>query len=318
MSFDLCSSSFDNTGAVKCDRRRGIPKKVIIGGKVFATGDYTSQSVFDAALLAAFKVAKGAAGKLYPFPEITGVTDTTEANTESTLGAFGPKVTLVEGKPGYVFDVIAGTDQEKRLRKFNGQQVPVFILDDSNTVWGKKDSSGNFSGTDVLIHTTPHKFGDAQAGQTTKVAISFVSTSDLYDSAAFIDTDLSASDMVGQIDFTLSEAVASVANVHTIKAVAATAGINSSVNLYDYFDDEIAAAGAWVAGTGTDYGTSLTITTVAKDATNKAWDITFDSTEYTALGSGAKIKINLAAPSALDALGVTETEGIAVIATKSA
>jgi hypothetical protein len=97
--WSLCGSVGANTGAVKCDRRRGIPKKIVIGSKTFDSDDYASASTFDDAFLAALKLATGDADKLYPFPEITGVTDATEANKESTLGAFGPKITLIEGRP---------------------------------------------------------------------------------------------------------------------------------------------------------------------------------------------------------------------------
>jgi hypothetical protein len=58
------------------------------------------------------------------------------------------------------------------------------------------------------------------------------------------------------------------------------------------------------------------MTSMAVNSGNKGWDITFDSTAYTALSTGAKIKINLADPTTLDAADVTGIEGVAVIATK--
>lgn len=316
MPFSLCGSVGANTGAIKCDRRRGIPKKVIVGGAEFDSNDYATQSAFDTAFLAAFKLATGSAEKLFPFPEITGVSDGTEANKEATLGAFGPKVVLIEGKPSYTFDVLAGTTLEKALRKFNGQQVPVFILDDSNAVWGKLSSAGVFSGTDVLIFTSPHKFGDGSNGQTTKVTISFVSASDLYDSAAFVESALSASDMIGQVDFVLSEYASHASNVFKLQAKAATSDPGNSINLYDYYADEIAATAAWSVKTGAGYTTSVTLTSVAKNSANKGWDITLDNTEFGALSSGAKLKFSLVSPASLEAIDVFEVESIAVIATK--
>jgi hypothetical protein len=316
MSFSLCGSVGANTGVIKCDRRRGIPKKIIIGSAVFDSTDYASASAFDAAFIADFKLATGNASKLYPFPEITGASDKTEANKESTLGAFGPKVTLIEGRPAYEFDVIAGSTLEKSLRKFNGQQVPVFIVDNSNAIWGKLDENKDFVGTDCLIFTTPHKFGDGANGQTTKVSISFVSASDFSDSAAFIETALSISDMVGLLDVTLAEYAAHAFNVHKMKGFIPTSSPGVSLNLYDNYADELASAALWTAFTGATFATPLTITSIAKNVSNKGWDITFDSTAYTALSAGAKIKINLATPDVLDAADVTGIEGIAFIATK--
>lgn len=316
MSFSLCGNVGANTGVIKCDRRRGIPKKVIVGSKEFAPGDYASQSTFDGEFLAAFSLATGDPDKLYPFPEITGVTDKADANKESTLGAFGPKVVLIEGKPAYEFDVIAGTTLEKQLRKFNGQQVPVFIVDDANVIWGKLDSNGNFLATDVLIFTTPHKFGDGANGQTTKVSISFVSAGDVYDSGAFIETNLSMADMAGLLDVTLAEYAAHAVNVHKIKGYIPTSSPGTSLNLYDNYADELASAALWTAFTGATFITALAITSVAKNTANKGWDITFDSTAYTALSTGAKILIGLADPATLVAADVTGVEGIPVIAVK--
>jgi hypothetical protein len=316
MSFSICGSGGANTGAFQCDRRRSIPKKIIIGGKQFTSGEYGTQSAFDAALIAAFKLATGSSIKLYPFPEITGVSDKTEANKEATLGAFGPKVSLVEGKPAYEFDVIAGSALEKQLRKFNGQQVPVFIVDDSNAVWGKLDSTSKFVGTDVLIFTTPHKFGDGSNGQTTKVSISFVSSADVYDSAAFVVSALSISSMVGLNDGIISEYAAHASNVYKMKVKIATSQAGQYVDVYDYFATELAASAQWVAYTGATLSTPLTITSIAGNAANKGWDITFDTTLYTALAAGAQIKIGLASPAVLDAAGITGLEGVAIITVK--
>lgn len=314
MSFSICGVGGANTGAIKCDRRRSIPKKIIIGGAEYQAADYASQSVFDAAFLADFKLAAGSSTKLFPFPEITGVTDKTEASKESTLGAFGPKVTLIEGRYAVEFDVIAGVTLEKQLRKFNGQQMPVFILDDSNALWGKIDSNGVFSGCDALIFTTPHKFGDGANGQTTKVSISFVSAADTYDSAAFVETGLSGSDMVGLLDAEVSK-ISNASNIYEMGIEIETAGAGVSLNVYDNFSTELANASLWkatVVATGVDH----TITSVAANATTKGWTVTLDSTQYTALAAGAKVQIELVDPAALDAADVVGIESVATIVTK--
>jgi hypothetical protein len=316
MSFSLCGNVGANTGVIKCDRRRGIPKKIIVGSKEFDSSDYASSSAFDAALLASFKLATGDPDKLYPFPEITGVTDKADANKEGNLGAFGPKVILIEGKPAYEFDVIAGTSLEKFLRRFNGQQVPAFISDDANAFWGQLDSDAKFKGYNALVFVSPHKFGDGANGMTTKVALSFVSAGEVYDSAAFMEIGLSIADMQGLLDVTLAEYAAHASNVHKIKGFVPTASPGISLNLADSFTTELAVGGLWTAFTGTTFATALTITSVAYNSGNKGWDITFDSTAYTALSTGAKIKINFADPATLDAADVIGIEGIAVIVTK--
>ena len=72
--------------------------------------------------------------------------------------------------------------------------------------------------------------------------------------------------------------------------------------------------GNWEAFTGTSYGTALTITSVA--ITSGELVVTFDSTAYTALSSGAKIKFKMKAPTVLDAASIFDIESIPVIITK--
>jgi hypothetical protein len=167
-----------------------------------------------------------------------------------------------------------------------------------------------------LIFTSPTCFGDGANGQTTKVTLSFVSAGQVYDSAAFIETNLSLSDMEGLLDVTLAEYAAHASNVYKIKGFIPSSSPNTSLNLYDSFADDLAVAGMWDAKSGTTFTTNLPITSVAKNTSNKGWDITLDSTAFTALSSGAKIKISLADPTTLDGGDVTGVEGIPVIVTK--
>jgi hypothetical protein len=60
-----------------------------------------------------------------------------------TLG-YGTQIKLLRSKPGYEFDVLAGSSLEKKLIAFDGKQVPLFILDDQSNVWGVQDADGNF------------------------------------------------------------------------------------------------------------------------------------------------------------------------------
>jgi hypothetical protein len=86
-------------------------------------------------------------------------------------------------------------------------------------------------------------------------------------------------------------------------------------NTYDEVGALIAAL-TFTAGTGTNYGTSLAITSVAVDATLKCLTVTFDSTAFGLLSSGAAIKLMPPTPATLDAADVTETELVSVILTK--
>jgi hypothetical protein len=314
MSFSICGTVGANTGAIECDVRRGIPANIVVGGAAFTEAEYATAAAFKTAFKSRLKLATGSNEKLFPFPEIQGVTNKTEAPKEGTLG-LGLKEILLDGKPGYEFDVVVGTSLEKRLRKFNSQQIPVMILDQNGNIWGKLDDDNKFIGTKVLIYIVGQAFGDGNGSTMTKIQISFVSAKDFYDSAAFVTSTLTSSDMVGLLDADLSY-VSKASNVYKVKAHIATAQAGVKLSVYDQFADALASADKWVAKTGAGFETTLAITTVAKDTAIKGWTITFDSTAFTALSAGASIKLSLVDPATLDAADIVDIEGVPVILTK--
>lgn len=317
MAFSLCGSIDTNTGAINCDVRKAVAKNLIIGGYSFSSSDYTDSTTFQSAYSAAVKLAKGSSNKLFPFPEIQGITNNQEANAEGTLG-LGLKFILREGKPAYAFDIVVGTALERKLRKFNKQTVPVFIGDDANNVWGRKDANGNFIGYQALIFVSGKPWSDGSSVDTerSQVIVSFLSATDVFDNSFYMPIDFDINSITGLLDVEFREPAAHVSNAHKVIAEIESGKLTGKLNVYDTYADEFETEALWTAYTGANFTTALTITTAAKDATNKGWTITFDSTAYTALSSGAKIKLNFAAPSVLDAADVTGIEGNAIILTK--
>jgi hypothetical protein len=314
MSFNLCGAIGDNTGEVDCDITRGNPIKIAPGGATFSSSDYADQTTMDAAILTKLLLPNGNSQKLYPFPVIQGTTDQTEAAKTGSLG-YGLKIKLLRSKPGYEFDVLAGTSLEKRLIAFDGQIIPLYILDDKSQFAGVKDSSGTFKGANYLIGVEPRPYGDAQNPKTTKITISIVDTQDFTENAYFYKTALSSSSIVGLKNVVLSEPSAHSTNVYKIKMKIPTSVLGGDLDIYDDFGTAIAAL-TFTAGTGASYGASLAITSVAVDATLKALTVTFDSTAFTALASGTKIKLTPPTPAVLDAADVTGIELLPIILTK--
>lgn len=317
MSFSICGSIDTNTGSINCDIRRAVARIPILGGKAFSSSEYADSDSFHTALSAAVKLAKGSASKLFPFPEIQGVTNQQEANAEGTLG-LGLKFIMREGKPGYAFDIVVGSALEKKLRKFNKQTVPVFIADDADNVWGKLDSNSNFVGLEALVFVTGKPFSDGASveNERSQVIIQFKSAKDFFDNSAFMPIDFDLNSVTGLLDVNFREPSAHVSNAHKVIAEIETGKLTEKINVYDTYADEFEDEALWTAFTGAGYTTALTITSVAKDTVNEGWTVTFDNTAYTALSAGAKIKLNFAAPSVLDAADVTGIEGNAIILTK--
>jgi hypothetical protein len=151
MATSLCGSAgYENTGQVACDLERGNPIMILGGGATFSPADYADQATMDAAIIAKLKLANGNSQKLYPFPVIQGTADQTEAAKYGTLG-YGLRFKLVRSKPSYEFDVLAGSSLEKRLMSFDGETVPLLILDDKNQMAGKKDNANYFLAADWQI-----------------------------------------------------------------------------------------------------------------------------------------------------------------------
>jgi hypothetical protein len=324
MSVDLCAAVGSNTGGPGCDIKRGRPKKPFVGSKQFTSSDYADADTLQAAIIAACKLDTGNTSKLYPFPEISEVADNTPASTTGNL-AFGPVKELVKGIPSYEYSVEIGWNQYQKLLAFHKKTVPVFTFDDGNNVWGYRAlAAANTPNTNVwkgeLAYITIGGSGFENGTEATsgvaKIKVSYISVDDFEKRGTYMNLpNLSAGDLVGLKDVMLSEPSAHVSNVYKIKATIPLSKLAGDLNIYDEHGAALAAA-TWTAFTGATYGTSLAITSIAVDATNKCLTVTFDSTAYTALAGGAKIKLVPPTVSTLDAAGVTGIEIGYIILTK--
>lgn len=317
--FSICSSIGANTGAIDCDPTRGLPVQIIAGSASFAPSDYATNATFEAAFQSKLKQATGSSDKLFPFPVIQGNTDKTTAAKMATLG-YGLQLKLLRSKAGYEFDVLAGSSLEKKLIAFDGLIVPCFIMDDKSKIWGILDSDKNFKAAKYLVGVEPKGFEDGNSAKTTKISLSIIDSRDFVENAEFAGTSFNASDIVGLNDVLLYEAVASTTNVKSIGLKISTSNILSFLNVADTteFQALLASSTLWTAKTGASFATALAITSVAYDATNKCWTVTFDSTAYNALATGAQIELALVDAPTLDAADVTGIEGTPLILTKAA
>lgn len=309
---DLCGLAGGNTGGVACDPRRANFKTVVIGNMVFDAADYASSTAFKTAMIAATKLATGDSGKAFPFPEIVGVAENTPANKVATLGN-GLEITISEGRPSYTIDFLIGTNQEKALRKWNGQIVPVMSFDDSGKFWGTLDTDGNFTGTLAHIFIKGTGFGDYNNAKVAQATITFVSASDFYDFAAFAQTDFNINDLNGLLNVQLKY-VSNTTNAFHISAKFINAQLGGDQNLYTQYSADL-VAGLWKL-TNMTTGVAITLTSVAPQASPKDFLVTVDSTMYTALASGTIIKFDWVSPTTLDAADVVGVEAVPLYFTK--
>ncbi len=314
MAYSLCGKSVANTGEQACDKSKGVAKKFFIFNGSIDPADYVSESAFLAKLVANSKLSKDSANKVFVINEIQDFTDASEANKEGSLNQ-GYKTVLLEGKPAYKGKIFAGADLLKRLRTFNNQTVRIIEYDSNGVFWATKVGTA-VKGFSAKLFFTGGKLATGQNVEEgiADVSISFLSTSEYIDNAGWMETTGNVEDITPLLDVNLTY----ISKSSNVFKIGLSIQGSSLIGAYNPFDEvgALIAPLTFTAGTGVNYGTTLPITSVAVDNTLKALTVTFDNTAYTALASGAKIKLSGPIPSVLDAADVTETELIPVILTK--
>jgi hypothetical protein len=318
MSYDLCITEGGNVGGIGCDKKRATPLCFVVGEKEFTPADRTDEITFVAAIKSALNLNEGTPGKLYPFPVIGEVAETTEAPTRGSLTLGTPRE-LRKGKYGYDFSMEVGHSQFQALYQWHGRKVRLITLDSLYNGWFEvNEESGNVKGEQALVEVSGNGFEDGNSAQTgvCHVVITFLDTEAFIKRSGYYSfTSLIPTDLQGLKDVLMSEPQAHVSSAHKVQLKMKNAKLNTDGNIYDQHGAAIAAL-TFTAGTGTAYGTALTITSVAVDAALKAFTVTFDNTAYTALPNGTKIKLTPPTVATLAAAGITGIEIAPIILTK--
>lgn len=315
-TYSLCGSSVANTGELACDKARGVLRKLFIFNGAIAAADYADATTFLNKMVANSKLSKSDSNKVFVLNEAQDLADSSDSNKEGSLN-LGFKTVLLEGKPGYKVKFFAGGDLLKRLRTFNNQTVHIVEYDANKTFWGTK-SSTNFVGFQAKLFFTGNKIATGQNVEegVVEAQISILSVSEYFDNAYWVDGSTgNVDDMKALLDVTMSDD-SHTTNVYKIGLNIVGSNLLAPYNIWNDYGDAIAALNGFTAFTGTDFTTSLAITSVAADDTLQKLTVTFDSTAFTALPSGAKIKLVPPTPTALDGGNVPDTEILPLIITK--
>lgn len=314
MPYSLCGASVANTGEQGCDKAKGVLRNLFIFNGAIAAADYVDQDTFFDTMVSNAKLTKSATNKVFPIAENQDFTDSSEANKEGTFNQ-GLKITLMEGKPGYKFKLAAGSDLLKRLRTFNNQTVRIIEYDADGVFWGTKVGT-DFKGYQAKLFFAGGKLASGQNIEQgfIEVTVSILSVSEYLDNSYWMESTGNVADIVPLIDVALTD-ISHSSNVWKIGMYIQGSNLIGPYNIYDTHGAAIAAL-TFTAGTGTNYGTSLAITSIAVDTSLKCLTVTFDSTAYTALASGTVIKLSPPSVATLDAADVTETELLYVLLTK--
>lgn len=322
MALSLCSTSVDNTGELACDKSRGVLKKLFIFNGTIPSASYADTQTFFDQLVTNSKLSKSATDKLFVLNEVQEITDSSEANKEGTLN-LGFKATLQEGRPSYKAKVFAGGDLLKRLRTFNNQTIRILEYDANGVVWGTK-SGTNFIGFQAKIFVSGNKIATGQNVEegVVEITVSILSVSEYFDNAYWMETPSTANieDVKPLVDAQL-EYVSHVSNVLKYSLKIPGSNLMEDYDVLDDYGNTIATMDAQFAGssgTTTAVGTALTITSITYDSATSTLVVTYDSTEYTAVGVSSYIRLSGPTPAQLDTADVVNLEILSVTHVKPA
>lgn len=286
-----------NSGVNLCDIIKDIPYGLLLmdSGVEFSEAERADVETFVAAIKTKTRAARGS--RVYPMWDLVNFEDTTKEATRGTVGNLSTSdIKLVDAVPGFKFGHYKGELFHQKLSKAERERLRLMIIDQNFAVYGTKKASGAMTGYSLNeFSVDPSKFATPQGAAQYPFNVVLASLLEYKDNLAFVQTDATLANISGLVDVNLS-LFNQASNVMKVRVL--TDG--DQQDLYDLYDTELGVVGAWTL-INKATGASITITSVTLDATNNAWIITIDNTAWTALASGAKVLLNLAAASVLSA-----------------
>jgi hypothetical protein len=264
MSLSILGSNASNVGLILGDVSKGVIKNIAIFGGKIAAANYADASTLETFLAAASKKARSDDGKLYWLPEVQNFEDRSEQNTTGALN-LGPTVMLKEGKKGYEIRVDGTSEFCKQLRKWNNKTIAILEYDSNGKLWGRR-SGTDFYGYTAKIFTNQMGVASGQAPEEGIVTftISFMSSTEYGDYSKCLNlTSVDTSIFRVQNDAPFTVGASNVSNVYKLNWRIELGEIGKYYDILEKFATEIGTDDSlFEAHTGTNYGTSLAITSV--------------------------------------------------------
>jgi len=302
------STSTFNSGLPLCDVIRKAPKALLLldSGVEFTPADRASIAVLVAAIKTKTRAPRG--GRVYPIMSISDYADTSKAATKAAIGNLSiQEITMQEGIPSFDFKHYKGELFQKQLSKAEGGNLTLMIIDAGNVLYGTETSAGNLKGfTMAEFKAQLAKFATASAPAEYPFSITLDSIVEYRDNLMVVQLDSTIFNISGIVDVNLNTTDAppvQATNVMKISPIG-TGGKNIGI----LYPGILADAAAWVSKGPT--GAAFTITSVTWDSANTRFNVTLDSTAFTALTTGDKVTIDLKDAASLLALGADGYESL--------
>jgi hypothetical protein len=304
----LCATNYGNTGVGECF----VDLDKIIGAIQVPPNFQIAQS--DVAGLLAFfetKIHAAIGTRVFPYPKLTNITDNTEDITINTTD-YGDKIYVKDGFYDWTFRYLNGGVQlHQELAKNSGANKHFLFFDKNSVLIGYK-SGVYLKGIPVdqfrVLPWRPNT-GAESALFNMRFIIDpiYLNGGNL----GFLKVDFNLLDLTGLQDVELT-IIDQAANVATIKVRSKI----SDVDLYSTYKTNLLETTAWRLFKSD--GSASSITNVADNAADEAFDITGNYADWAAEFDGAEMTIKLAIPSVLKAApiemeGFEDKDGVAFI-----
>lgn len=304
----LCATNYGNTGVGSCFLE---PDKFI--GSIQVTGDFKiAQS--DVADLLAFlntKIHAAIGTRIFPGPKLINLTDNTEDSTINTTD-YGTKIFVKDGFYDWTFRYQKGGVQlHQELSKNQGANKYFLFFDKNNVLYGYT-SGGFLKGIPVEQYLLPPwrlNTGSEAALYNQRFIIDpiYLNQGNL----GFLQVNFNLIDVVGLQDVVLT-VIDVNANVATVKVRSKI----SDVDMYGTYKTNLLETTAWRLFKSS--GAVSSVTAVADNAADEAFDVTGNYNDWAAEFDGAEMLIKLSIPSVLKATpilleGFEDKDGVAFV-----
>jgi hypothetical protein len=304
----LCATNYGNTGVGECF----VDLDKIIGAIQVPPNFQIAQS--DVAGLLAFfetKIHAAIGTRVFPYPKLTNITDNTEDITINTTD-YGDKIYVKDGFYDWTFRYLNGGVQLHQELAKNGGANKNFLFFDKNSVLIGYKSGAYLKGIPVdqfrVLPWRPNT-GAESALFNMRFIIDpiYLNGGNL----GFLKVDFNLLDLTGLQDVELT-IIDQAANVATVKVRSKI----SDVDLYSTYKTNLLETTAWRLFKSD--GSASSITNVADNAADEAFDVTGNYADWAAEFDGAEMTIKLAIPSVLKAApiemeGFEDKDGVAFI-----
>lgn len=301
--------SIFNVGVPLCDIQRGKIKGIILldRGTFFTPTHLASLVAFLAELKVKTTAARG--GRAYPILDLLNFEDNTGDPATGSVGNLSTATIVTnDAVPAFLFGYNGTEARHTTMSLIAGMSLDVMFIDDKYAIYGTR-SGDNFAGYTILqAYSHVAKFIVSDSVNQYAFRLTLGNIVQYREQSGYVVTNTGLLAIQGLINVSMNK-FSSASNVWKFLPVS-----DGGTNLEPLFGTALAAA-TWVMTNLTD-NSNVTVTSVAKDDTNKALTYTIDSTMYTAAPSGTQFLVTPPSPSVLAAAGVKPYEVISFIITK--